>query len=184
MCFSGNFANVDWRSAMTIPRPRLVVTYGNTVSYTEYSTSTGTWPIANTLHLLTDNCNCHVEAHSTIKSRAPCNITVSDTFTICKYTLTPSANNFTIIPWLSYSFTNSSTSWYYSWFYINQHKKLSSLKRGVRAINHTYKTAQNRSFLWRYLIDHCGCSYKPRLPDPILNVWTPSLFDEQLSWYI
>ena len=49
-------------------------------------------------------------------------------------------------------------------------KKLSSLKRGVRAINHTYKTAQiifvktlDRS-QWR------GCSYKPRLPDPISNV--------------
>jgi len=23
------------------------------------------------------------------------------------------------------------------------------------------------------LIDHSGCSYKPRLPYPILNVWTP-----------
>jgi len=95
--------------AMTIPRSRLVVTYGSTVSYTEYLTSKGTWPIVNILHLLTDNCNYHVEAHSTIKSRAPCNITVSDTFTICKYTLTSSANNFTIIiPWLSNSFANSS----------------------------------------------------------------------------
>ena len=64
--------------------------------------------IVNILHLLTDNCHCHVEAHSTIKSRAPCNITVSDTFTTCKYTLTSSANNFTIIPWLSDSFANLS----------------------------------------------------------------------------
>jgi len=45
-------------------------------------------------------------------------------------------------------------------------------------------TKQHRSLLRRYLIDHSGCSYKPRLPDPILNVWTTSLFDEQLSWYI
>jgi len=94
--------------AMTVTRSRLVVTYGSTVSYTEYLTSKGTWPIVNILHLLTNNCNCHVEAHSTIKSRAPCNITVSDTFTICKYTLTSPANNFTIIPWLSNSFANSS----------------------------------------------------------------------------
>ena len=52
-------------------------------------------------------------------------------------------------------------------------KKLSSLKYGVRAINHT---KQHISFSWRYLIDHIGCSCKPRLLDPILNVWTPSLF--------
>jgi len=93
---------------MTIPRSRLVVTYGSTVSYTEYLTSKGTRPIVNILHLLTDNCNCHVEALSTIKSRAPCTMHVSDTFTICKYTLTSSANNLTIIPWLSNSFANSS----------------------------------------------------------------------------
>jgi len=38
--------------------------------------------------------------------------------------------------------------------------------------------------LWRYLIDHSGYYSKPKLADPIFNGWTPSSFDDQLSWYI
>jgi len=65
--------------AMTIPRSRLALTHGKTVSCTRYLTSKGTCPIINTMHLVTE---------FNIKSRAPCNFSVglSMAFTISKYT--------------------------------------------------------------------------------------------------
>jgi len=105
-----------WYEVMVTGRVRRTITprswhslsLNNPESHIWYSVANGMRPMLSILHLLTDTCSCHFVAHSTIMSRAHCNLLASMTSTVWRYAFTSSAKSLTVTPWRSSNCANSS----------------------------------------------------------------------------